>query len=111
MTMNITKTSTEMLLEDLQNEFGGEEIRPLLIASEKWNERHPGASASEWAKAMTLESLSNLDEATTYWTFVAARIHFVMFTIVKNSYAVQRSIRILQIMLPVLSSKDYIHPY
>ncbi len=52
MTMNITKTSTDMLLEDLQNQFGAEEIRPLLIASEKWNERHPGASASEWAKAM-----------------------------------------------------------
>ena len=32
-------------------------------------------TASEWAKAMTLESLSNLDEAATYWTFVAARIH------------------------------------
>jgi ribonucleoside-diphosphate reductase alpha chain len=75
MTMNITKTSTEMLLEDLQNEFGVEGIRPLLIASEKWNERHPEASASEWTKAMILETLSNIDEATTHWTFVAARIH------------------------------------
>ena len=33
MTMNITKTSTEMLLEDLQNEFGVEEIRQIGRAS------------------------------------------------------------------------------
>ena len=31
MTMNITKTSTGMLLEDLQNEFGVEEIRHYLL--------------------------------------------------------------------------------
>ena len=30
---------------------------------------------SEWAKAMMLESISNLAEEETYWTFVASRIH------------------------------------
>ncbi len=75
MTTKSIKTSIDRLLEELQSEFGAEKIEPLIIASERWRQRHPGGDASEWAKAMTLESLNNLDEAATYWTFVAARIH------------------------------------
>ncbi len=75
MTTKSIKTSIDRLLEELQSEFGAEKIEPLIVASERWRQRHPGGDASEWAKAMTLESLNNLDEAATYWTFVAARIH------------------------------------
>ena len=75
MTTKSVKTSIDRLLEELQSEFGAEKIEPLIIASERWRQHHPGGDASEWAKAMTLESLNNLDEAATYWTFVAARIH------------------------------------
>ena len=75
MTTKSIKTSIDCLLEKLQSEFGAEKIEPLIIASERWRQRHSGGDASEWAKAMTLESLNNLDEAATYWTFVAARIH------------------------------------
>ena len=75
MTTKSIKTSIDCLLEELQSEFGAEKIEPLIIASERWRQRHSGGDASEWAKAMTLESLNNLDEAATYWTFVAARIH------------------------------------
>jgi ribonucleoside-diphosphate reductase alpha chain len=75
MTTKSMKTSIDRLLEELQSEFSAEKIEPLIIASERWRQRHPGGDASEWAKAMTLESLNNLDEAATYWTFVAARIH------------------------------------
>lgn len=75
MTTTITKTGIDQLIDKLQSEFGAEEITPLITASDRWQQKHSGGTESEWAKAMTLESLSNLDEATTYWTFVAARIH------------------------------------
>lgn len=75
MTTTIAKTGIDQLLDKLQSEFGAEEITPLITASDRWQEKHTEGTGSEWAKAMTLESLSNLDEATTYWTFVAARIH------------------------------------
>ncbi|CAM3290023.1 ribonucleoside-diphosphate reductase subunit alpha [Filibacter tadaridae] len=75
MTTKASKTPTEQLIEDLQNEFGREEIQPLLIASERWQQRHIEATESEWVKVVILEALSNIDEAATYWTFVAARIY------------------------------------
>lgn len=75
MTTQIVKTGINRLLDKLQSEFGAQEITPLVIASDRWQQKHSEGTEAEWAKAMTLESLSNLDEATTYWTFVAARIH------------------------------------
>ncbi len=75
MTMKAAITSTDVLIEKLQQEFGVEKIQPLVISSERWQERHPGAPTSEWSKAMILEVLSNIDESATYWTFVAARIY------------------------------------
>lgn len=75
MTIKIAKTGIERLLDELQSEFGVSKIEPLIIASDRWRQRNPEGSESEWAKAMTLESLSNIDEAEVYWTFVAARIH------------------------------------
>lgn len=75
MTIMREQTSGADLLDKLQAEFGTEKLQPLLLASDRWNERHPEASRSEWAKAMILECLSNIDEASSYWTFVAARIY------------------------------------
>ncbi|KAA0955791.1 ribonucleoside-diphosphate reductase subunit alpha [Sporosarcina sp. ANT_H38] len=75
MTTTIVNTGIDQLLGKLQSEFGAKEIAPLITASDRWQQKHTEGTGSEWAKAMTLESLSNLDEATTYWTFVAARIH------------------------------------
>lgn len=75
MTIQIAKTNMDWVLDALQNEFGVAQIEALVIASERWQQKYPEGSDSEWAKAMTLESLSNLDESTAYWTFVAARIH------------------------------------
>ncbi|MBE1555225.1 ribonucleoside-diphosphate reductase subunit alpha [Sporosarcina limicola] len=75
MTIIIEKTGINQLLEKLQTEFGAEKIAPLLIASQKWEQRYPGATDSEWSKAMILETLSIIDETATYWTFVAARIY------------------------------------
>ncbi|MEK5040132.1 ribonucleoside-diphosphate reductase subunit alpha [Sporosarcina sp. FSL K6-3457] len=75
MTIKIATTNIDRVLDALQSEFGVAQIEALVIASERWQQKYPEGSESEWAKAMTLESLSNLDEAATYWTFVAARIH------------------------------------
>ncbi|MCG7334949.1 ribonucleoside-diphosphate reductase subunit alpha [Sporosarcina sp. ACRSM] len=75
MTIKIAKTGIDRLLDELQSEFGVSKIEPLIIASDRWRQRNPEGSESEWAKAMTLEALSNIDEAEVYWTFVAARIH------------------------------------
>ena len=76
-----------LLLENLQEEFGKEQIAPLLEASETFQERHPLSSASEWTNAMVLESLSRIDEANAYWTFVAARIYLF------DVYAKQKALR------------------
>ncbi|WP_342513407.1 ribonucleoside-diphosphate reductase subunit alpha [Sporosarcina sp. FSL K6-1522] len=75
MATKIAKTGIDVVLDGLQSEFGVGKIEPLVIASERWQQKHPEGTESDWAKAMTLESLSNLDEAATYWTFIAARIH------------------------------------
>jgi ribonucleoside-diphosphate reductase alpha chain len=75
MTIKIAKTGIDRLLDELQSEFGVSKIEPLIITSDRWRQRNPEGSESEWAKAMTLEALSNIDEAEVYWTFVAARIH------------------------------------
>lgn len=75
MTTQIKPTNIEKLLNELQAEFGAGKVAPLLKASERWRDRHPDASVTEWARAMVLETISYVAEDETYWTFVAARIH------------------------------------
>lgn len=87
MTQIIENRSTDRLMDDLQNEFSKEKIQPLFIANERWHARHPGGTESDWAKAMILETLSFLDEASPYWTYVAARIYL------QEVYAKQEQLR------------------
>lgn len=87
MTIMRERTDGADLLNKLQAEYGTEKIGTLVVASDRWKERHPQASLSEWSKAMVLESLSNIDEASSYWTFVAARIYLA------DVYARQEQIR------------------
>jgi len=75
MTTKIKASGIDQLLNDLQIEFGTQEIAPLIKASERWRERNLGGSDSDWAKAMVLETISYVAEDETYWTFVASRIH------------------------------------
>ena len=75
MTTQIKATGIDLLLNDLQIEFGTQEIAPLIKASERWRERNLGGSDADWAKAMVLETISYVAEDETYWTFVASRIH------------------------------------
>ncbi|WOV89115.1 ribonucleoside-diphosphate reductase subunit alpha [Sporosarcina oncorhynchi] len=81
------RTDGADLLNKLQAEYGAEKIEALVVASDRWKERHPEANVTEWSKAMILESLSNIDEASSYWTFVAARIYLA------DVYARQEQIR------------------
>lgn len=87
MTIMRERTDGADLLNKLQAEYGTEKIAALVAASDRWKERHPQASITEWSKAMVLESLSNIDEASSYWTFVAARIYLA------DVYARQEQIR------------------
>ena len=87
MTIMRERTDGADLLNKLQAEYGTEKIAALVAASDRWKERHPQASISEWSKAMVLEALSNIDEASSYWTFVAARIYLA------DVYARQEQIR------------------
>lgn len=87
MTTIIEKANKTYILDKLQAEFGVDKLQPLLTASVRWNERHPAGSESDWSKAMILEVLSNIDEASAYWTFVAARIYL------QEVYSRQESIR------------------
>ncbi|WP_435368126.1 ribonucleoside-diphosphate reductase subunit alpha [Sporosarcina luteola] len=80
-------TETTSIMDKLQAEFGADKLQPLIIASERWKERHPEGTDSDWSKAMILESLSNIDEASAYWTFVAARIYL------QEVYSRQESVR------------------
>ena len=75
MTTKIKTTGIDQLLNNLQIEFGTQEIAPLIKASERWRERNLGGSDSDWAKAMVLETISYVAEDETYWTFVASRIN------------------------------------
>ena len=70
-----TIIETTGVLDKLQSEFGANKLKPLVTASERWKERNPQGTDSDWAKAMILEALSNIDEASSYWTFVAARLY------------------------------------
>ncbi|MFJ7972787.1 ribonucleoside-diphosphate reductase subunit alpha [Psychrobacillus sp. NPDC096389] len=71
----ISNTTKQELLHQLINEFGETNIAPLVKVHEKWIAKHPEGTTSAWAKSMSLEALSFLDEQEPYWTFVAARIH------------------------------------
>lgn len=75
MTTKIKTTTIDQLIHQLQNEFGEEKIAPLLKVSQRWLERNPEGTDSEWAKAMILEAISFVAEDETYWTFVASRIY------------------------------------
>ncbi len=72
MTMEI-KNEKIALLERLSKEFGEEMIAPLLKYHEKWTSNHK--DHDRWAREMSLQALSFLDEQNPYWTFVAARIY------------------------------------
>lgn len=87
MTLIREKMDVASILESLEAEFGKTRLAGLEDASRKWLERHPDGRKSDWSKAMILESLSNIDEATAYWTFVAARIYL------QEIYSRQESIR------------------
>ncbi|MFC5605038.1 ribonucleoside-diphosphate reductase subunit alpha [Sporosarcina koreensis] len=80
-------TETTSIMDKLQAEFGADKLELLLKASERWKERHPEGTDSDWSKAMILEALSNIDEASAYWTFVAARIYL------QEIYSCQENIR------------------
>ncbi|WP_336823531.1 ribonucleoside-diphosphate reductase subunit alpha [Sporosarcina sp. USHLN248] len=85
MTIFTRKTAVEERLTALQEEFGYDKIALLEKASERYKERNPGHSDSEWTKAMILEALSNIDEVSGYWTFVAARLYLrEMYTQIKQ---------------------------
>lgn len=75
MTTEIKMTKIDQLMNQLQSEFGEENIAPLLKVSERWMERNTEGTDAEWAKAMILETISFVAEDETYWTFVAARIY------------------------------------
>ncbi|MDI2587333.1 ribonucleoside-diphosphate reductase subunit alpha [Psychrobacillus sp. NEAU-3TGS] len=71
----ISNTTKQELLHQLIKEFGEANIAPLVRVHEKWTAKHPEGTTSAWAKSMSLEALSFLDEQETYWTYVAARIY------------------------------------
>lgn len=71
----LRETIVDGLLLELEKEFGEQQLVALRRASERWQERFPEGSEAEWTSAMVLEALSNIDEAETYWTFVASRIY------------------------------------
>ncbi|MCG7343616.1 ribonucleoside-diphosphate reductase subunit alpha [Sporosarcina sp. ACRSL] len=75
------------IMDKLQDEFGADKLKQLVTASARWKERNPQGTESEWSKAMVLEALSNIDEASSYWTFVAARIYL------QEVYARQEKLR------------------
>lgn len=84
MTIITERTDT---MEKLKTEFGADKLQPLVEASARWKDRHPEGTESEWSKAMILEALSNIDEASAYWTLVAARIYL------RELYSRQENIR------------------
>lgn len=65
----------EKVLDQLNEEYGFEKLLPLERAHAKWEKKNPTGTDGEWAKAMVLEALSQLDESEPFWTFVAARIY------------------------------------
>ncbi len=75
MTTEIKTTKVDQIINSLQMEFGEEKIEPLLKVSNRWLERYPEGTVSEWIAAMVLETISFVAEDETYWTFVASRIY------------------------------------
>ncbi|MGG0645078.1 ribonucleoside-diphosphate reductase subunit alpha [Sporosarcina gallistercoris] len=75
MTLTRETNDTTRVLQALQEEFGAERIAPLTQASDKWLSKHAEGGFEEWTNAMVLETLSLIDEASSYWTFVAARLY------------------------------------
>jgi ribonucleoside-diphosphate reductase alpha chain len=75
------------IMDKLQAEFGADKLQPLVEASARWKERHPEGTDSDWSKALILEALSHIDEASAYWTIVASRIYL------QEVYARQEQLR------------------
>lgn len=67
----------EALLKKLEEQYGREEISPLLRKHERFMSKHPDADDAEWTKALSLDALGMLDEDESFWTFVAARLLLV----------------------------------
>ncbi|GEK30486.1 ribonucleoside-diphosphate reductase [Kurthia zopfii] len=67
----------EALLKKLEEQYGQEEISPLMRKHERFVSKHPDADDSEWTKALSLDALGMLDEDESFWTFVAARLLIV----------------------------------
>lgn len=67
----------EALLKKLEEQYGREEISPLLRKHERFMSKHPDADDTEWTKALSLDALGMLDEDESFWTFVAARLLLV----------------------------------
>lgn len=67
----------EALLKKLEEQYGREEISPLLRKHERFMSKYPDADDAEWTKALSLDALGMLDEDESFWTFVAARLLLV----------------------------------
>lgn len=67
----------EALLKKLEEQYGREEISPLLRKHERFMSKYPDADDTEWTKALSLDALGMLDEDESFWTFVAARLLLV----------------------------------
>lgn len=68
-------TDIDYMFGILNEEFGEEKVSRLVKSSDTWISNHIEFSYEDWTKAMVLESLSNLGEDESYWTFVASRIY------------------------------------
>ena len=66
---------TDLVIEELVKEFGIDEIQPLITSNEVWEQHNLESTDDEKTKARILQCLSNMDEASAYWTYVAARIY------------------------------------
>lgn len=64
----------EALLKKLEEQYGREEISPLMRKHERFMSKHPDADDAEWTKSLSLDALGLLDEDESFWTFVAARL-------------------------------------
>lgn len=72
--MLIRLDEKEKVMQQLEEEFGKEDLELLRRKHERLEDKHPEYTLVEWTRALALEALSLLDELEPYWTFVAARL-------------------------------------
>lgn len=72
--MLIRLDEKEKVMQQLEDEFGKEDLELLRRKHERLEDKHPEYTLVEWTRALALEALSLLDELEPYWTFVAARL-------------------------------------